>query len=88
MKKFMYYGIILLFLLTGKVSAKIPNLINYQGKLLQNDAPANGTHSIIFRLFPQASGGSSEWESSPQSIGVTNGLFSAYIGDETAAFTN
>ncbi|MBU1076926.1 MAG: phage tail protein [Spirochaetes bacterium] len=88
MKKIIFYLIIIFFLFSGEIWADVPHLINYQGKLLQNDAPANGHHSIIFRLYPQAAGGAQEWESSPQSIHVTNGLFSAYIGDETAAFTN
>ncbi|MDD5067445.1 MAG: hypothetical protein PHF84_10420, partial [bacterium] len=89
--------IILLFSLLISVipqlSARVPCMINYQGKILQSGVPISGSHNIIFRIYDAAVAGSLLWSGDVQTIHITNGLFSSYVGESTSmgspdAFSN
>jgi hypothetical protein len=59
--------------------------INYQGKLTTpaSVAVADGSYSMVFRLYTVATGGSNIW-SETQSVTVTDGLFSVMLGTSTS----
>ena len=86
--------LILIFsIITTTLLAKVPYLINYQGKLMENGVPVNGSHNIVFRIYDAPTDGTLIWEGDVQTVQITNGLFSAYIGETTAvgspiAFSN
>jgi len=71
--------------------AAVTKLINFQGKLTNNDASgtnvANGTYSFEFKMYTASSGGGAVWtETFDQPSGacaqltVTNGVFNAKLG--------
>ena len=68
---------------TGNLLAAIPGLINFQGRLLdQNKNPKSGTFSITFSIWDTGpgTGGASLWSETQPNIQVTNGMFSAQLG--------
>mgnify|MGYP000060269397 CR=1 FL=1 len=59
-------------------------LISYQGELTDNNGtPINGTRSMTFKLYHQASGGTAVWTET-QNVSVSNGLFHVLPGSVTA----
>lgn len=63
----------------------IPELINFQGKVVSNSAGTNvgdGTYSFTFRLYSVSSGGTAIWTET-KNITVTNGIFQTLLGDTT-----
>ena len=90
-----YIGFILLFCLlwplflllqfTSLASAAFNPEINYQGKLLtaSSSAVADGTYSIVFRLYTVPTAGSNIWTET-QSVSVQSGLFSVMLGTTTS----
>ncbi len=71
-------------LVAGLVTAQVPQLINYQGKL--TDAKGNsidGTFSMLFSIYTTENGGTALW-SETQNVTVTDGLFSVLLGTNTA----
>lgn len=73
---------------------KVPALINYQGKLLDNSGNivANGNYELEFRVWSAASSGSLQWGRT-YPVNVSEGLFNVVLGDgggalSGALFTN
>lgn len=62
--------------------ADVPQLINYQGRLLNGTNLVNGSVGLSLRLFNVSSGGSPQYEDS-NSVIVVDGLYSTFIGDQT-----
>ncbi len=60
----------------------MPQLINYQGRLLNGTNLVNGNVGLSLRLFNVPSGGASLYEDS-NAVTVTDGLYSTFIGDNT-----
>ena len=60
------------------IQATPMELMNYQGKLLQDGSPYNGNIAITFRLYKQESGGTAFWEET-QTVSVSDGLFNATL---------
>lgn len=60
----------------------VPPIINYQGRLLDENGLVNGTRGVSFRLYNAPSGGATLYEDS-NSVVVVDGLYSALIGDQT-----
>ncbi|CAG1009761.1 hypothetical protein ANRL4_04085 [Anaerolineae bacterium] len=62
--------------------------IAYQGRLADSaGAPLTGTYSMIFRLYPVATGGASLWTeqwTGPNSVQVSDGLFNVMLGSMTS----
>ncbi|MBU0677791.1 MAG: hypothetical protein KJ626_06710 [Verrucomicrobia bacterium] len=73
--------VILILILIGGVAAhaQVPELINYQGRLVDGGALVNGNTQIVFRIYNQSSGGSPLWQET-QTVAAVDGLFSAHIG--------
>jgi hypothetical protein len=59
-----------------------PATLAYQGRLTQNGLPVNINVSLTFALYSVAGNGSPLW-SETQNIPVTNGLYSAILGQST-----
>ncbi|MFA6450856.1 MAG: hypothetical protein WCX65_15385, partial [bacterium] len=79
MKRF--YILILLFLCAAQISfAATPQVIDYQGYLMESGTAVNGVKNITFNLFDAASGGAQLCSSGAQSVTVTKGVFSYRIG--------
>ena len=69
----------LLFLST--TYGQVPQLINYQGFLTdQNDQPLNTRQTIQFAMYSTASGGSALWTETHSNVNVENGLYSITLG--------
>jgi hypothetical protein len=60
--------------------AQAPQLINYQGRLLDGTNLVNGTVGLSLRLFNAASGGAKLYEDS-NSVTVADGLYATFLGD-------
>jgi len=71
-----------LFLGPPSADAQAPNLINYQGRLLNGTNLINGNVAISLRIFDEASSGTLLYEDS-NSVTVADGLYSTFIGDNT-----
>lgn len=68
---------------TGTAFGAIPTKISYQGYLTDSGGtPISGTVSIQFAIYDAATGGTSLW-SETQSVTVSHGIFSVYLGDTT-----
>jgi hypothetical protein len=71
--------------IAGIAAATVPATLSYQGLLKDSSGLVipDGTYSLTFRLYNQASGGTVLW-SEVQSLAVTDGVFSAVLGSVTA----
>lgn len=77
-------------LIQGSVFAQqIPSMISYQGKVLDNGVPYNGTGNFMFEIYssgskaPYWSNDGNYPPSTNVAIQVNNGLFSVNLGDDT-----
>ena len=69
---------------TGLATADLPRLIHYQGKLRDaGGVPINATVSLRFRLYDDATAGSTLFDETHPSVSVSNGLLSVLIGSQT-----
>lgn len=67
-------------LLGASLGHTVPQLINYQGRLVDSGgSPVTGTKSIAFTIYDAATGGSILWQET-QSIQITDGLFNVLLG--------
>ena len=73
-------GIGLLVISTAR--AQVPSLLNYQGRLLDGAALANGEVALSLRLFDHQTGGNLIYEDS-NSVTIVDGLYSTVLGDKT-----
>ncbi len=70
-------------LLSAKIQAQIPQLINYQGILTDAVGTGiNGNRTIEFRIYNSPTGGASVW-SEIQTVTIVDGLFSVLLGSIT-----
>ncbi|MBN1268465.1 MAG: hypothetical protein JXB04_02675 [Kiritimatiellae bacterium] len=63
--------------------AQVPELINYQGRLVDGASLANGPYAIVFRLYDADSGGT-ELYVETQTVTVVDGLYATAIGASNA----
>ncbi len=75
--------VIFILLCVASLNAKVPQLINYQGKVTENGTSVNGYHSILFKIYDSEVNGTLIWQSEIETVYITNGIFSAYIGKTT-----
>jgi len=69
-----------LYFLLATSYADIPHLINYQGKLADDEGnPIDGAKSIAFRIYDAPSNGSLLW-SETQAVTVRKGIFNVLLG--------
>ncbi len=83
MKKWIHGAVWMMILMLAAITAtaQVPDLINYQGKLVQGTNLYNGTLSIMFRLFDVPTGGAIPLYVDSNTVPVVDGLYSTYIGD-------
>ncbi len=80
------------FLLLSPPASAAPTTMNFQGRLLDTTGTpvADGLYNMQFKLYDASSGGTLLWSeirennSSDYRIQVTNGLFTAKLGERTA----
>jgi hypothetical protein len=78
---FICIALLILSLTTASLQAQVPQLLNYQGKLAINGAPANGPVTLTFSIYPSANGGTSLWSETRNNVPFTNGLFNIQLGE-------
>ena len=82
MNKKIRMAIMLLALAGGQAFASPPDLVNYQGRLMDSGgAPVNGSVAVVVRVYSQEAGGAVLWSQNIGSVAVTNGLYSFQFGD-------
>src|SRR3989339_664890 len=67
--------ILLALLFVSSLYAEVPNEITYQGKLREYGRAITGNKIMSFKIYTQATGGNSIWNSGDVSIAVSSGLF-------------
>ena len=75
-----YFAVVFLLLISSAVFAATPQVIDYQGYLMENGAAVTGTKNITFTLYDAALGGALLCTSGAQSVTVTKGVFTYQIG--------
>jgi hypothetical protein len=81
-------GTLALFLLSSAVSAQTPagTAFTYQGRLMDNGAPANGPYDLGFSLFGAPSGGTALGTNTLPAVPVSQGLFTVKLDFGVAPF--
>ena len=79
------FVVLLLAVLITVVTASVPPMINYQGKLmLPSGAPiADGTYSMKFAIYDVPTGGNALWSETNPSVQIKGGLFAVMLGSVT-----
>jgi len=73
-----------LIMMVGIILAEVPQMINYQGYLIDNENNAiTGTQSVQFLIYGQAGGGEPLWNEI-QAVTLSNGNFSVLLGSVTS----
>ncbi|MBN2542985.1 hypothetical protein JXI42_08995 [bacterium] len=63
----------LLFLFTGVLWADGPQMVNYQGKLLESGEIVDGVKAIGYKIFK---GSTTAWTQVPHDVSIYSGIFS------------
>ena len=80
-KKLFTEVIVGLILTIGMLSADVPYLIDYQGRLTdENGVPIDGNVSILFSIYDVETGGTDLWHETQYYVYVSNGLFHVFLG--------
>lgn len=66
--------------------ANAPLIIPFQGRLTnQQGVPyTTGQYTIVFNIYSQAIGGTTQWTERHEKVGVTNGMISVFLGSITS----
>jgi len=75
MKKVILLSVVILLISSGFAFAEVPCKINYQGRLIKDNVPVDGTKTMVFSIYDSAVGGTQLWTSEDVDITVHNGLF-------------
>lgn len=60
----------------------VPQVLNFQGRLLESGALVNGSRAMTFKILDAASGGNQLFAES-RSVNVSTGVFNVLVGDAT-----
>lgn len=72
------------FLCATCVSAEVPHLIRFQGKVTDKEGqPLNGAYNITFRIYDAGTSGTLKWSETQEAIPVNNGIFTVLLGNKT-----
>ena len=72
----------------GAYASAAPQMINYQGQLLDSDGnPVTGSCSVEFLIYNVETGGTAQW-SEIQNLVLTNGMFNVLLGSVTPIAAN
>ena len=78
--------ITLVLALSASIQAAVPNTMNYQGRLTDDQGqPVTNTVSMTFTIYDAETGGNSKWTETHPSVSVIDGLFSVVLGQGTPA---
>ena len=77
---------LLFFTLSFQAGAQVPELINYQGRLVGTNGLVNGSVSLQLRIYDAPALGSILYEDS-NTVTVADGLYATVIGDNTVSGT-
>ncbi|MGH7599578.1 MAG: hypothetical protein ACREOI_24750 [bacterium] len=83
--KLQFFLLILGLMLAAKVFAQVPQLINYQGLLVDpvtGKPKPNGTYKMAFAIYNTASGGRAIWTET-QNVQTNKGLYNVMLGSVT-----
>ncbi|MBN2226831.1 MAG: hypothetical protein JW763_05660 [candidate division Zixibacteria bacterium] len=82
MKTAIFVFLITSLLIAAFVLAEVPQVINYQGRLTddQGDPVPDDDYSIVFRIYNAEENGDILWVSDRMTVPVENGLFSVQLG--------
>ena len=68
---------------SGRDSRAVPNLIDYQGKITDdNGNPIASSVSITFTIYDDATGGSNLWDETHASVTPADGLVHVQLGSQ------
>jgi len=81
MKRVILLLVLILLICSGFAFAAVPCKINYQGRLIENNVPVDGTKTMVFSIYTVATEGSPIWTSGDVSVTVYNGLFRYVLGE-------
>jgi hypothetical protein len=63
------------------LQAEVPQLLNYQGKLIHQDGDSlHGNYSMLFSIYGSESGGTALWTETHATVEVKNGIFQVLLG--------
>jgi len=79
-KKAILLSLSILLISLGHSFAEVPCKINYQGRLIKDNVPVDGTKTMRFSIYDSAVGPTLLWTSGDVSVEVHNGLFRYVIG--------
>ena len=82
MKRVILLSVSILLISLAYSFAEVPCKINYQGRLIENNVPVDGTKTMKFTIYNSAVGGDELWTSGNVDITVYNGLFRYVIGSD------
>jgi len=74
------------FLILSSISGDVPNSINYQGRLKENDVAVTGNRDFIFKILD--AGDTEKWSSGRVTRYVNNGLFNYTLNCSTVDWRN
>ncbi len=76
------WGWVLVMVVSSLVSAEIPQMISYQGKVTDASGTpvADGNYPMRFRIYDAATGGTPLWDSGDRTVAVSGGVFSVLLG--------
>ena len=78
--------VICILLIAISISANVPNVINYQGRLTDasGDPVADNTYNVKFTIYDAVVAGTDLWNSTIQPITTVDGLFTYQLGSNIA----
>lgn len=77
-----------LILVTTFVHAQVPQLLNYQGKLVKADGKAeDGTFTMVFSIYSTETGGTALWSETQNAVTVSKGIFNVLLNVPGNIFT-
>jgi hypothetical protein len=82
MKKVILLTVLVLLISLAYSFADVPCKINYQGRLIENNVPVDGTKTMKFTIYNSLQGGDELWTSGEVDVTVYNGLFRYVLGSD------
>jgi len=74
---------IMFFMTTNQLSAEIPQVINYQGRVTDSggNPVADGDYTMRFRIYDAVTSGTLEWDSGDRTVSISDGGFEVLLGE-------
>jgi hypothetical protein len=65
------------------LTAQVPQLINYQGRIDSAAVVVNGQRSVTFSIYDVSTGGTALWTETQPNVSITSGIFGVLLGSVT-----